>query len=65
MAEVAALYDALGLDGFDAAAPAFRRYLAGIRDYRRNRYDQKPGDRDRVERALHRYIDHWGYAPPG
>ena len=65
MAEVAALYDVLGLDGFDAAAPAFRRYLAGIRDYRRNRYDQKPGDRDRVERALHRYIDHWGYAPPG
>ena len=65
MAEVAALYRALGLDGFDAAEPAFRRYLDGIRDYRRNRYDDRPEDRAKVEAAWRRYIEHWGYDDPG
>ena len=65
MEEVAALYDTLGLDGFAEAEPAFRRYLEGVRDYRRNRYDDPPEDRARVEGAWRRYIEHWGYAPPG
>ncbi len=64
MEEVAALYDTLGLDGFAEAEPAFRRYLDGVRDYRRNRYDDPAEDRARVEEAWRRFIEHWGYAPP-
>ncbi|MCY4550489.1 MAG: sulfotransferase [Defluviicoccus sp.] len=65
MEEVAALYDALGLDGFEAAEPAFRRYLDGIGDYRRNRYDDPPEQRAKVAAAWRRYIEHWGYDVPG
>ena len=62
MEEVAALYEALGLDGFADAEPAFRQYLDGAGGYRRNRYPDPPGERERVERAWRRYFDHWGYA---
>ena len=65
MEEIAVLYDALGLDGFQAAAPAFRRYLDGIGDYRRNRYDDPPEERARVAAAWRRYIEHWGYDEAG
>ena len=65
MEEVAMLYDSLGLDGFEAAAPAFRRYLDGIADYRRNRYDDRPDERARVAAAWRRYIEHWGYGEAG
>ena len=65
MEEVAALYDTLALDGYAEAEPAFRRYLEGVKDYRRNRYDFPEEDLAKVENAWHPYIERWGYARPG
>ncbi len=64
MDEIARLYAALGLDGFDEAAPDFRAYLDSIRGYQRNRHAEASGDRARVEAAWGRYIDHWRYRRP-
>ena len=65
MEEIAALYETLGLDGFAEAEPAFRGYLDGVREYRRNRYDYPEEDLATVEDAWGRYIEHWDYARPG
>ena len=65
MEEIAALYETLGLDGFAEAEPAFRAYLDGVRDYRRNRYDYPEEDLATVEDAWGRYIERWNYARPG
>ena len=65
MEEVAKLFDALGMDGFAEAEPAYRRYLEGVRDYRRNRYDFPEEDLARVEAVWRSYIERWGYARPG
>ena len=65
MEEIAALYETLGLKGFAEAEPAFRRYLEGVRDYRRNRYEYPEKDLATVEAAWGPYIERWGYARPG
>lgn len=65
MEEIAALYETLGLDGFAEAEPAFRLYLDGVREYRRNRYDYPEEDLATVEDAWGHYIEHWDYARPG
>ena len=65
MEEIASLYETLGLDGFAEAEPAFRVYLDGVREYRRNRYDYPEEDLARVEAAWSPYIERWGYARPG
>ena len=62
---VAAAYEALGLDGFEAARPDFERYLASVTSYRKNDF----GFPEEVVRLVDQ---HWsdhvaaqGYAPPG
>ena len=56
--------DSLGLSGFEAAAPAFERYLAGVKGYRKNVFR---GDRDAVDKVLAHWrpwVERHGYAVP-
>ena len=62
---LARLYDQLELDGFADAAPQFRRYLAGVADYKKNVWSYPPESVAKVRDAWGRFVDHWGYAPPG
>ena len=64
MAALAAIYDRLGLEGFEAARPHFVAYLNSVRDYRTNRYDTTARSAALVEAHWGRFLDHWGYARP-
>jgi len=64
MQELARIYQALGLPGFEAAEGAFRRYLDSQAGYRKNRYRL---DADTVQEISRRWaadIARRGYAPP-
>jgi len=58
------VYDTLGLDGFDAARPAFEAYLGTVRDYQKNRFALDDRTIERVARACAGPLAHWGYAAP-
>ncbi len=55
------IYETLSLDGFDAASPAIRKYLAGKKGYRKNRYDYKERTVRLVEEHWKFALDDWGY----
>lgn len=58
-------YEALGLDGYDAARPEFERYLASIKTYQKNRF-AFPDDVVRlVDEHWSDHVSAQGYAPPG
>jgi hypothetical protein len=65
MGELARVYDELGLDGFDRAAPRMAAYLKQKKDYRKNEYALD----DATIRAVQEYcataLDRWGYTVPG
>jgi len=64
MEALARIHDALGLEGFDAAAAAFERYLAGVKSYRKNVFR---GDRAAVQTVLAHWrpwVERHGYAVP-
>ena len=64
LAETERIYRTLGLEGFDAARPAFEDYLATVDDYRKNRYTFARADLDRVEERWWPFIERWGYERP-
>ena len=51
----------LDLDGFESARPRFESYLASVRGYRTNRYDEAPETAALVEAHWGRFLEHWGY----
>ena len=58
------IYDTLELDGFEAARPAFERYLSTVQSFQKNAFR---GDAQMVERVSNnwgRWIEKWHYAPP-
>ena len=58
------IYDTLELDGFEAARPAFERYLSTVQSFQKNAFR---GDAQMVERVSSnwgRWIEKWHYAPP-
>jgi len=55
------IYQRLGLPRFSDAEPAFRSYLASIRNYKKNRYDLAPEAVARVNRHWGFAFDEWGY----
>lgn len=62
--EMARIYGALDLPGFEAVEPAFRRYVEGQAGYRKNRYRL---DAPSVEEVSVRWSDdirRWGYQAP-
>jgi hypothetical protein len=62
--QLRALYAYLELGGFDAALPRVQKYLAGVADYRTNRYDQPPELRAEIERRCGEVIRRYGYDAP-
>ena len=65
IATLARLYDQLGLGDFEAAEPAFRSYLDSVKRYSKNVYRSDDGSTDRITARWGRFIDRWGYSPPG
>ncbi|MEZ5894262.1 MAG: sulfotransferase [Parvularculaceae bacterium] len=59
------IYAALGLPGFDAAKPAFERYLASVATFEKNRFDYSDEAAAKVEARLGYFIEKWGYKRPG
>ncbi len=61
--QLARLYEALGLGGFDALRPLLRAYLGSIDGYAKNTLTPLPGAvRERVAQAWRRNFEEWGYA---
>jgi hypothetical protein len=55
LGELARVYDALQLGAFKEAKPRFERYLADVRDYRRERHEISAQTKEHLRR-------HWGFA---
>jgi hypothetical protein len=60
--QMRALYEHLGLGGFEEVRPLIERYLAGTRDYRTNRYALPPALRAEIARRWGDVIRRYGYA---
>jgi omega-hydroxy-beta-dihydromenaquinone-9 sulfotransferase len=60
--QIAALYERLGLDGFEALRPRLLRHLESVAGYRKNRFPAlAPTQRRRVASAWERIFDAWSY----
>ena len=59
--QLAALYEHLGLGGFDRMLPRLQRYLAGIAGYETNRYPLTPEARAEISRRWGSIIRRYGY----
>lgn len=55
------LYERLGLGDFESVLPRVREYLAGVKDYQTNRYDQTPELRAEITRRWGEVIRRYGY----
>jgi hypothetical protein len=60
--QMRALYEHLGLGGFEEVRPRLEHYLAGTRDYRTNRYALPPALREEITRRWGDVIRRHGYA---
>ena len=59
--QMGALYDHLGLDGFERVLPRLREYLAGVANYERNRHQLSDHQRAEIERRWGHVIRQYGY----
>jgi hypothetical protein len=56
------IYDSLGLSGFDQALPQFRAFIAGQKNYQKNKHTMRPALREKINNHLGFYFEHYGYA---
>lgn len=56
-----AVYDALGLDGFETAKPHFEAFAESQRDYRKNDLETSPRLRRKINDRLGFYFERYGY----
>ncbi len=64
LAALERIYATLGLDGFEAALPAFRAHLDEVSGHRKTRFRGDPEAETRAARALAPWIAKWGYDGP-
>ncbi|MBY8975713.1 sulfotransferase [Rhodobacteraceae bacterium NNCM2] len=64
MAALERIYTELELPGFDAAAPAFRSYLDGVRTFQKNRFKGDQAAIDKVVANWTPWLEKWGYEAP-
>jgi hypothetical protein len=62
--QVRALYEHLGLGGFEELRPRLEQYVAGLSGYETNRYDLPPARRDEITRRWGEVIRKYGYVAP-
>ena len=55
------MYRKLDLDGYEEALPAFREYIEGQKNYVKNKFTISPRLREKIERELGFYFEHYGY----
>ena len=55
------IYDELSLSGFETALPRFREFIAGQKNYRKNRHAMRPELLAKINRHLGFYFEHYGY----
>lgn len=61
--QVAGIYDALALPGFENVEPKLRAYMNSIKDYQKNKHSELPDNlRQRVAEQWRRSFDEWGYS---
>ena len=64
--QVASIYEALGLSGFEQARPRMRDYLGSIAGYRRNEHPDLPeGLQRELSTRWRRCFEAWGYPGGG
>lgn len=59
-----AIHDGIGLDGFEAARPAFSAYLDTVRSYEKNAFRGDALAVSKVSEHWGRWIRRWGYSAP-
>ena len=59
------IYEALEMDGFEQALPKFREFIAGQKSYQTNRHQMRPALREKINRHLGFYFEHYGYEMEG
>lgn len=64
LAALERIFRTLGLEGFEAALPAFRAHLREVGGHRCNRLRADPAARARATGALGPWIARWGYDAP-
>lgn len=64
LAEIERIHATLALPGFDAARPAYERYLASVQRYQRAARRFPERDIALVEREWRPFLDRWGYGRP-
>ena len=55
------IYDTLELPGFEEALPRFREFIAGQKNYQTNKKSMSPRLREKINRHLGFYFEHFGY----
>lgn len=65
MATAAAIYEALGLEGWDAARPQFEAYLASVKSFEKNKFGFPEEAATKVEARLRPFLEKWRYGRPG
>lgn len=65
MAVLERIYGTLEIEGFAEARSGFVDYLDSVDGYRKNSYKFPAADNERVTERWQRFIERWGYQPPG
>ncbi len=55
------IYDELDLGGFEQLRPALEDFVAGQKNYQKNRFEMAPALHDEISRRWSRYIEKYGY----
>jgi hypothetical protein len=59
--QMGALYDHLGLGGFEQLLPRLQEYLAGVKNYEKNRYQLADEQRAKITERWGHVIRNYGY----
>jgi omega-hydroxy-beta-dihydromenaquinone-9 sulfotransferase len=59
--EMERVYGELGLGEFEAVRPALQQYMAGQKDYQKNRYEMEPETKRAIASRWQFYFDRYGY----
>lgn len=58
------IYDALGLEGFSEAKPAYESYLKTVRRYKKNKFNYTDEMARLVREHWSQFLRQWNYSPP-
>ncbi len=65
IAQIAKIYQDLGIDGYATAKPTFEAYLKSVQSYKKNSYTYTDDAASLVEANWGRFLEQWDYRRPG